>query len=333
MEDSMKSILLTGILLMMGLIAGCSKETPVQTERILPPAQGPGTFGMSHLKGLAKTTASTLAKTTATTGVKSGENVNFNLGNIKGSTAFYFLLYNIGATAITNVKLHISDSSFDVYPASIDTLIPGGDVGMLPVVKVSAYHGSALDGIGARPVMPKGENIATLSIEGTTKTVNGIDTVVQLAAGLKLTALVMDIEVRTDSEGIIDLTQLSFSQIGGKSIDGFDVGNMRGYNIVLNNRITIINTGNVAIDIGIYYEENMNSSSSNHPMSNLLNKKIQPGDSIQTGLTEQYQSLYFSLDGGNVVAANNRKLRIDDNGLCYFFFSHFVFPSPLPPLP
>jgi hypothetical protein len=189
MEVSMKSkcvCLLAGMFLIAGFV-GCSKESPVQTqptEKNLSSTQGPGGFGISYMKGLAK-----LRKTSK---VQSGENVNFNLGSIKGSTAFYFLLYNVGKSLITNVTLTVSDSSFSVYPAAMDTLATGTDIGMLPVVKVNAIHGTSFDGVGYRSIMKQGANSAVVRIQGTTKTSHGVDTVVALSVGLNLQALVMD---------------------------------------------------------------------------------------------------------------------------------------------
>ena len=304
-----KFLLVLAAGLILGIISGCSKELPVQAERTLSPSQGPGAFGVSYLKGLAKTRQ--------VSSVQSGENVSFNLGNLKGSTAFYFLLYNIGGKPITNVKLQIPDSNFAVFPSTIDTLIPGGDVGMLPVVKVSAYHGTALDGAGARPVMSMGENATELKIEGTTKNVEGKDTVVNMAAGLKLMALVMDIEVKGDSGRIIDLTYSPCGTIGTQKIDGFDVINMRSY-CLFDEKIIFTNTGNVPITFKSYAPSSL---------SLVLNEIMQPGDSIQVELVKAYDNYYFSLDGGNVVSADYRKLRMEDNGVCYFMFNRMV-PNP-----
>ncbi len=289
-------LLLAGCVVI-GLFWSCSKEMPVQTERKLDPVQGPGGFGMSYLKGLAKTRVAS--------SVQAGDKVNFNLGNLKGSTAFYFLLYNIGGMPITNVKLSISDSGFAVFPSAIDTLVSGGDVGMLPVVKVSAYHGSALDGIGSRPVMKRGKNAADLMVEGTTKTNSGNDTTVRMAANLTLTALVMDIEMKGDSGRVIDLAA---PNSGGQGrINGYDVYNIRGYTMNSDfTFVTIKNMGNVLISIEIY---------EGYDKTFVLSEEIRPDDTLSVELktTERY----VLLSGGNVVAADYRKLRMEDNGIAY----------------
>ena len=111
--------LLAGILTI--LVVECNRTTPVSPNQTITLTPGPGAFGLGYMKGLSKSTANAA--------VKSGANVNFDLGSIKGSTAFYFLLYNIGSTPITNVTLSIADTPFAVYPSAMDTLIPGGDVG------------------------------------------------------------------------------------------------------------------------------------------------------------------------------------------------------------
>jgi hypothetical protein len=237
--------LLAGILT--ALIVECNRTTPVSPGQTITLTPGPGAFGLGYMKGLSKSTANTA--------VKSGANVNFNLGSIKGSTAFYFLLYNTGSTPITNVTLSMADSDFTVYPSNIDTLIPGGTLGMLPIIKVVALHGTAFEGIGTRPLMPMGENKTILHISGTTKIMQVKDTTATMDAGLDLVALVMNLSLRVD--GAIQKNLDCY--LGGKSFDTM---------------ATLYNTGNVPIDIKIIH-----SSSALNKNLDTLTGHVAIGDS------------------------------------------------------
>ena len=74
---------LTGILI--AFIVECNRTAPVSPNETITLTPGPGKFAIGYMKGLSKRAANAA--------VQSGANVNFDLGSIKGSTAFYFLLY------------------------------------------------------------------------------------------------------------------------------------------------------------------------------------------------------------------------------------------------
>ena len=281
------------------MLIGCQKQqpfTPVEREI----SGVPGKFAVSWMTGLSK--SSTLPKAA----INSPE---FDLGYLKGSSHFYFLIYNIGEMPITDIKLSISDSSFLVNPSMIDSLPPGGERGMLPVIRVTALHGSAIDGPGFRPVMKPGPNNCTLSISGITKTTEGKDTTASMSVMLKVFALVMDLEMRGDSGRVIDLADPNGGGAGTLRLDGYDVLNCRGYNFS-DETYTFINTGNVPVILKSY--ESINST-----MISNLSKTLEQGDSVSVDLTP-VTFLYFSLNGNNTVVADYSKLRMSDNGLCYF---------------
>lgn len=308
------------------LVAGCNRTTPVSPNETITLTPNPGAFGLRYMKGLSKSVAAAT--------VQNGANVNFNLGSIKGSTAFYFLLYNIGYSPITNVSLSLDDSAFTVYPSAIDTLIPGGDVGMLPVVKVNAFHGTPLDGIGNRPLMNKGLNTATLRISGTTRTARGKDTAVTLSAILDLQALVMDFKLfgRT---GSVDFTNPTLRSIAGilssihlpdstivSSWDEFFPANYN-YSVSLdmascyNNNfrdtgIKLSNTGNVDIHVFLYISGQTWS----------LDTVVPVGDSI---LIANPNATYV-IDGNHTVT-NPNKFSLQNDGRYYFKFSIPVSPT------
>jgi hypothetical protein len=303
-------------------LAGCSKESPVQsgpTEKKLNPNDGPGGFGMSYLKGLAKTREASKIRT--------GDNVEFNLGNIKGSTAFYFLLYNVGNSPITNVTLTIADTMFSLYPANIDTLDPGTDLGILPIVKVNAFHGTSFDGVGLRPLMRQGVNSATLRIRGTTKTPQGNDTTVVLTAGLTIQALVMDFQFH-GLGGAVDLGSPSLTSLGSFLRDSslnvsmpaswpayypanYHSDKMKQYTgcygtDARDTVMSIVNTGNVPLAI------------TQHPSGAfpVFTASVAPGDSISVPKA----SGRYIIDGNHTIA-DPRRITLHTDGKCYFEFS------------
>jgi hypothetical protein len=310
--------LLAGILTI--LVVECNRTTPVSPNQTITLMPGPGAFGLGYMKGLSKSTANAA--------VKSGANVNFDLGSIKGSTAFYFLLYNIGSTPITNVTLSTADTQFEVYPSAMDTLIPGGDVGMLPVVKVSAIHGTALDGYGFRPLMPRGKNSGKLLVTGKTKTRNGADTSVALVADLTLNTLVMDIVLKCGQTTIPLVEPLAGM---GYIFDNFVVSLMRGYGSdISGDSVSIINTGNVPVALKIEYFSYSDVNAKDSFMFSL--------DTLQKAVVPRtiYDSKYkietlpvVCLDGHNTVTDQDR-LPLQANGKSYFFIEPFNSSSTIP---
>lgn len=310
--------LLAGILTI--LVVECNRTIPVSPNQTITLTPGPGAFGLGYMKGLSKSTANAA--------VKSGANVNFDLGSIKGSTAFYFLLYNIGSTPITDVTLSMADTQFEVYPSAMDTLIPGGDVGMLPVVKVSAIHGTALDGYGFRPLMPRGKNSGKLLVTGKTKTRNGADTSVALVADLTLNTLVMDIVLKC---GQTTLSLVETLAGMGYIFDNFVVSLMRGYGSdISGDSVSIINTGNVPLALKIEYFSYSDVNAKDSFMFSL--------DTLQKAVVPRtiYDSKYkietlpiVCLDGHNTVTDQDR-LPLQANGKSYFFIEPFNSSSTIP---
>jgi hypothetical protein len=319
--------IMVAVALFIAGITGCSKESPVQTgpvEKTLTTTQGAGGFGMSYLKGLAKTRNASK--------VQSGGNVNFNLGSIKGSTAFYFLLYNVGNSLITNVTLTMSDTMFSVYPAAMDTLVPGTDLGMLPVIKVSAFHGTSLDGVGSRSIMKQGANGATLHIQGTTKTAGGADTVVTLSAGLQLQALVMDFSFY-GLGGEVNLSAPKTSSMGrflpdsGMSVSmpstwmayypcnfkfNTDFSKTCYRDDARDTLIKILNTGNVPVVVTEYLATS----------TPVVKASVAPGDSL---VIPNAQGRYV-IDG-NHTTADPKRMNLHTDGQFYFEFDVPVRPT------
>jgi hypothetical protein len=274
------------------ILAGCSEQSPSGLEQNTTLNPQCGKFGLSSM--------GKLEKRAAVTAVQAGSQVKFNLGKIKGSSGFFFLLYNVGMTPITNVSLSIENPAFSVFPSSMDTLIPGSDVGMLPVVKIAAFHGTPYDGVGNRPLLPKGQNEFVLHISGNSKTASGVDTVITLNAEMNLEALVMDMSI----EGING--QLGFDGItNGIVLPDIDksLRIQSNYNTSCKGDSNIIlrNTGNVPLHCFVYKTNDM-----------LLDSIISSGSNVSIALAA-IGDCDLIVSGDNAVVDPER-LILNDNG-------------------
>ncbi len=277
----------------------CSRELPVSqddTEIIYP---GPGAFSISRVQNLAKI-RSDLAS-------RADGRVGFDLGSVKGSATYYFLLYNVGFSPITDISIAFADSHFAAFPGRMDTLFPGIDIGLLPIVKVDAVHGTALNGVGYRPLLPMGDDTAVLTITGTTRKQDGKDSTLVLSARMSVRALVMDVEVRDTG------APLSLAAPGGRVRGNFPEGvaEMPFYP-VSGCTVAVKNTGNVPITLKTWSQQ-VNSQDTS--FGNTVSQTVAPGSVTRIPRTGMRQVM--CIDGNNAVS-DQVKLPLLPNGKCYF---------------
>ena len=221
---------------------------------------------------------------------------------------------------------------FSLYPAKIDTLDPGTDLGILPVVKVNAFHGTSFDGVGLRPLMKQGLNSATLRIQGTTKTLQGNDTTVMLSAGLTVEALIMNFDFRGPG-GVVGLESPSLTAMGSFLRDSslsvsmpatwpvyypanYHTDMMMQYkgcygSDARDTAMRIVNSGNVPIAV------------IRHPSGSVpvFTASVAPGDSISV----PDAAGKYIIDGNHAIA-DPKRITLHTDGKCYFEFS--VPPAP-----
>jgi hypothetical protein len=94
--------------------------------------------------------------------------MNINLGKIKATKTFPFLLLNNSSTEITNITLVSNNPAFEVYPSTISVLgAPDSSVSSMPMIQVTAVHGLASSGTGFKaPVMRDTNSTAAITISG-----------------------------------------------------------------------------------------------------------------------------------------------------------------------
>jgi hypothetical protein len=296
---------------------GCEQQMPVETEPQVQqiPVEGPGAFGISMLQGLSKLSG--------TKNETDNSVVLFDLGSIRGSTAFYFILNNVGRCPITDIALLVSDSTYSISPSRIDTLLPGDDIKMLPVIRVVAYHGTPMDGPGTRALLPRGENELTMTVSGTTKTRSGVDTTLYVSANLKLVALVMDFQIHSLLGGPYEVPNKTSSRTELE----FPDGSFQNFSSMVqidqvDSIVTLKNTGNVPLNCKIYESDNTKWNLYVTTMQDSLICIVEPGDSLLiphkciSGYSHNMEHFFF-IDG-NHAACEAGKWPMGSDGIIRF---------------
>jgi hypothetical protein len=238
----------------LGIGSGCSDGSTepggaVPGDTMLQDGDGttPGAQGLTlHCLGdctLAEPDAAGYTGSTEIGRLRQGQSapLAFDMGDARASREFLFLLVNAGETAVTNITLSSSNPRFAVEPATIASLPAQEDAAVLPIIRVAAEHGVALNGVGSVPLLPQGANTATMTIAGSA---GGSPT--SVVANLQVTARVLDVELRDGSQ-VVDLSAPSASissTLGGLGfVDVYTAASP-----------SLVNTGNVDIEVSTYAE-------------------------------------------------------------------------------
>jgi len=199
-------------LLLGGLIAiiSCNKKAdeinptaPNTPETPATEVKKPGQFGLTQMatnqriskqviNGITYIPSEAIQETDRNQ--RTTNNVSFDLGNLKASKSFYFILSNTGDTSLTNITIESNNENFEVFPKSIEKLAPAGQDGVVPLLELGIIHGNRLNGLGFQSLLAMGDNTVEVTIKGKTFGENGEEDVT-LKAQVKLFAEVMDIEV------------------------------------------------------------------------------------------------------------------------------------------
>ena len=294
----MKNGLIIPLLFILLFIYACNQASAPQEQRT------PGNLSIVYLQGFEK-------RTPVQPEILQNGDVSFNLGSIKASRDFYFLLQNQGSYPITGITLQTDNSDFSVQPASIDRLESGSQTSVIPIIRGSAHHGLALEGIGLIDLMPMGSNTTLLSIHGQTQDESANPLDVDLTADLQVNALVMDIDIM-DGQSPLDLYHPPWRMYGGPWANYVD--NHRFYQIQNPDNIQISNTGNIDIELMIhqYYSGTV-----------VLQQTVTAGNAIQLSIPLDYGSdpahrtVMIIIDSGNTIS-ERAKFETADDGKVYF---------------
>jgi hypothetical protein len=220
---------------------------------------------------------------------------SFDLGDLRATADFFFLLYNTSDETITNVALTSDSAAFQVKPASMEALAPQNGVGVLPIVRVSAVHGLDVSGIGIDDLMPKGTNEADITVSGTSA--EGEDS---LVVHLAVDAKVMDISLFNGGQEV-DL----LSHSGARSSTKGGLGFIRRYLNMTDPSIT--NTGNVSINVTYYRDDE----------DVIAQQVLEPGNSMDINMPAGDVVSLVELDSKTVCDPD--RFLMGNDGKAYFF--------------
>lgn len=283
----------TATAILVFIIAGCRKE---KTEEI---AENPittttqsvgGKFGIAYIDGLNKRP-------------ETGDTVTFNLGDLKASKAFYYLLSNNGDKDIHDIKIKSDNSKIAISPNQIERLSPQSIASVLPIMQLTANHGIALNGFGYTSLMNMGTNTNFVTVSGLTTNSQNDTIPVNMACKFVLETKVVDAEIGVTGgpDSILDLST-------PYSIDSYYGNNYyrTGQKIA-----SIKNTGNMPFNAKLFYYNRYNSNS---PQNSAFDTTmtIAPG-AIRSISSGGFNMVGIILDGANTIADPN-KFKIYNDG-------------------
>jgi hypothetical protein len=284
--------LIVPILIFLAL-AGCKKDYDTRKP-------APGFFRLTEIRNTLKSTGSVSDDSIKT---------SFQLGDLKASREYYFLLANGGDNPIFDVHLQTDNPRFGIAPSTISTL-PGkdqsGGAAFLPLISLGVIHGTQLNGVGFTPLLPMDENSATLTITG--KTVENGDTIdLSSEFDFSVDAKIMDIRLFEGEQEISLTDPVGNASMGGVNYGG--LGFIRYYHFTTNG-MTIQNTGNVDINVRVIELDPMVATIAKDTV--LL---LHPGGSGGVALTEVH--VVVSLDSQGTIT-DDARIQLGNDGKGYF---------------
>ena len=282
-----RRLTLAGALLgpIFSMLGGCGQEASG------PKGAAAGRFAFSFLSGI-QGTASLRAATGPETPAATPASIDFNLGPIGNTTNFYFLLHNVGGATITGISITPSNPTFEAVPTAIDSLPPDTVSGIIPIIRLTAVHGTPATGIGLAPLMPQGSNSTSLTVSGVTKDNSGQSISLALSANMTVFAEVMDIRVLRGT-GEVDISTpcgYAFTYLSPDPYPFVSFGT------------SFRNSGNVPVDVVVWY----GPGGTRLEQLNLAPGAVQIWPDTTTGVT-------LDLNGHGVIS-DRTKLPIARNG-------------------
>lgn len=91
---------------------------------------------------------------------------DFELGNVRNTTTYLFMLRNTGTVPVTDIQLTATNPSVEVVPNTIGILSPDGSGGLAPIIQVTVKHGSGAGHFGTAPLLTQGDLTFSISASG-----------------------------------------------------------------------------------------------------------------------------------------------------------------------
>jgi len=207
MKIVVNKYLLLLIVSMMLFVSGCgSSGTGVTTNNSTALSLKAGELRLSKMNGMAKMSAAVQGQiSSATTFGNISSATSFDLGTIKASQNYYFLLSNAGDIPVTDVVITSTNGSFVVSPNKFDEISPQKNNYITPIIKVSVTHGVSLNGVGfTDSLIPMGNNECIINIKGKTKDQDGNPVNINVNVKLKLYSEIANLEL-LDGNNTVDM--------------------------------------------------------------------------------------------------------------------------------
>lgn len=295
----MKKVLLIAILALPFIISSCKKDTaylPVSTS---------GYFILTPL-------SSGDGVTPAIKQSMDEEVPGFDLGELKCSREFYFLLTNGGEEPFFDVSLTSSAAAFQVSPSNIaylpgKTTVHGGIAGgFIPIITLGVTHGKRINGVGSGQLLPMNQNSALITISG--KTLQNGDTVrVTQEIEMRVFARVMDIRL-FNGQTEVDLAHPDAGFFGSGPMG---TTTYRVYRVT-NYTFDIENSGNVMVNAATWNQGVFVDSA-----------RIEPGSrrTLTAGALDNFPAVVLD---GNGTITHPERIQLFDNGQGCFIISSWV---------
>lgn len=310
MKVVVNTFVLLSIASMMLFLSGCGNSgSGVAAHNSTTVSLKAGELRLSKMNGMAKVAAVVQGQmSSATTFGNISSATSFDLGTIKASQNYYFLLSNAGDIPVTDVVITSTNDNFVVSPNKFDEISPQKNNYIMPVIKVSVTHGVSLNGVGfTDSLLPMGNNECTINIFGKTKNQNGNIIDINVNAKLKLYSEVANLEL-LDGNNTVDMAK-------PLQTTWFSTYLTKQYQC---RTPAIVNSGNVDISVTNYQLVWATVSFSEIDRftlkpneSRLLNYPI-----LYTNNGYYYKTINLKIDGSNTITNYNR-LQLQSDGNSY----------------
>lgn len=223
------------------------------------------------------------------------DSFDFNVGIIKGSASYYFMLTNTGETPIVDISIISTDSTIELSPSSISRIEPAGTNSVLPILKVTILHGVRLEnGIGYVPLQIRGPSSKFISVKGTS------DSLLTLDLRLDANFQVFDYNI-FQNDSLLSTIPVDQVITAGSFSPAYNVYDSTSV-------IRIVNIGNVPLNISGY------DRPSTPAIGDPLRIEI---DSVYIISRASKYYDYYKVDGGGVVA-DSKRFNLTPDGSVFF---------------
>lgn len=271
-KPSLSAIHIFSLLISLLIISCQKKEEPIpQTQQPIEPIETSGFFVISSIEYPSNGRIASVSPT-----------YSFDLGALKASDKFSFLITNGGDKPIFNVTLTSDIAPFEILPKSIRS-IPGRNVGgVIQLLTINVTHGLSKTG-GPAPLLAQGQNKAVIRMSG--KTLVDNDTVAVTGEfTVSVDAKIVGLKIYSADQQVHDPTTNQWS-------------------VNVTSPVRMVNTGNVTIKPVLY-------SFIRNPTSGNYEKRVEGifelapnGSKELSNLLTTYDHLYIDFsDNGTVVS-------------------------------